>query len=110
MRFRGWICEGGESSFFRGFRADFCIRGWAGILWNCECLDTDSGLMFVQKNMTDETLSEEEKLSKIQEIMTEFSERVFAIEQERDEKLKEIMEGIDRRKIDEIMKKIRGNE
>lgn len=56
-----------------------------------------------------DTLTEEEKLVKTREIFDEFSEKIYSIEKERDEKLKKIMEGIDRRRIDEIMNKIRGN-
>jgi len=57
-------------------------------------------------NDTDADLSEEEKLSKIRDIFREFSEKVFVIEKERDAKISKIMEGIDQRKIDEVMKRL----
>jgi uncharacterized membrane protein (DUF106 family) len=51
-------------------------------------------------------LSDEEKLARIREIFAEFSEKVFAIEQKRDTKLSKIMDGIDQRMIDEVMRKL----
>jgi hypothetical protein len=52
-------------------------------------------------------MTEEEKIEKIKEIYQEFLDKVSAIEKERDEKLAKIVDGIDKRKIDELMHKIK---
>jgi len=49
----------------------------------------------------------EEKKQMIEKIYQEFSDRIFSIEKERDEKIAKIIQGIDQRKIKQIMDKIK---
>lgn len=50
---------------------------------------------------------DEEKITKIKEMRTNFIKELRKIEKERDEKIKVIRKNIDQRKIDEILLKLK---
>ena len=53
-------------------------------------------------------MTDEEKIAKIKEIKDNFIKELRKIEKERDEKIKVIKKGIDKRKIDAITKELKG--
>ena len=52
-------------------------------------------------------MTDEEKIAKIKEIQENFIKELHNIEKERDEKIKVIKKGIDQRKIDAILLKLK---
>ncbi len=53
-------------------------------------------------------MTDEEKIAKIKEIKVNFISELHRIEKERDEKIKVIKKGIDQKKIDAILLKLKG--
>ena len=53
-------------------------------------------------------MTDEEKIAKIKEIQANFLKELRQIEQERDNKIKVIKQGIDQKKIDAILLKLKG--
>ena len=53
-------------------------------------------------------MTDEDKIAKIKEIQVNFISELRRIEKERDEKIKVIKKGIDQKKIDAILLKLKG--